>query len=159
MTTRRKGSESHQNSNIEDSSILSKNFLNHKINMRSNKNGWENLIKSHEKAFFTLEEAAVLVESCLGDQYDLSYCNCGSLHRSSIGEIFYEMNFIHSDINSEKIKIKRPNHYVVISPCDCEYYITHAGILLLLNNAEMFLIKDEEKECKQKKVELFAKLN
>ncbi|MBK6785217.1 MAG: hypothetical protein IPG79_16805 [Saprospiraceae bacterium] len=103
------------------------------------------IIKTHEKPFFSFAETMELLSSIVGDRYGFDHGLCrGS--RCTLSEYFYEKAFLFQD-NDDKFCIRRPNHYMIISECKCEVFITHAGILFLMENIEDFMVSEEEKEC------------
>ncbi len=112
--------------------------------------GFEHLISSYSQAEFTENEAKDLLEKILGPSFSLDYSFC-SKGRSNIYNFFYNKEFVYKqyDPNYGEFKyfLKKENHFVKIAAAHSGYFITHAGILLLLANADKFRITSEEEEC------------
>lgn len=132
--------------------------------MKNYKKAFDILINSHGKQLFSLDEVAELCGGFISKDYNLYVSDCNSysrlvVQRMNIYKYFEFEELVYYNHVDKTFRIRKPNHYVVISECKCDYYITHAGILLLLSDLNKFKVSDSELECIENSQARWAKKN
>ncbi len=111
--------------------------------MSIKKSGYEYLINSNNQKKFTIEESYEILDDYINDKYYSSHIKYFS-ERISITDFFIENNYLHYFKDIETYTIKKPNIFILLSENKTDLYLTKAGILFLLLNADQFLILDPE---------------
>ncbi len=99
------------------------------------------ILKLNEKEFFTIDEVIEKLEDIVG----IDKLNDAQNHQDkiNINHFFYWKEFLLKKDNG-KIYEKKPNIYVRVNKCKCDYLVTHAGILYILENIdEVTLFKED----------------
>ena len=105
--------------------------------------GYEYLINSNNQEYFTLEDSYAILDDFIDDKYSSSHIKYFS-EKMSITHFFIEKNYLHYFDDIEIFTIKRPNIFILLTENKGDFYLTHAGLLFLLLNADQFLIIDTE---------------